>query len=163
MRHRLVRWEEKRISHISSSTKWGTSRMLQGWWTTLTDAVLAFQVEHVAHFAEAPVTSFGVEAFCVLADPRQEALVDVCEMGTTVVEKLNAQRIKCMLFNTHTHMLRETSLTSPSSFCCVLEIQSSGHRGKSGMFQITILLGDFPFDCPTRLMASLANVSKWKS
>lgn len=36
----------------------------------LTDTVLAFKVKHVAHFAQTPVTSFGVEAFCVLADPR---------------------------------------------------------------------------------------------
>lgn len=46
----------------------------------LTDAVLALGVEQVAGFAQAPVAPFGVEALGVLADPRQQALVDICEI-----------------------------------------------------------------------------------
>lgn len=46
----------------------------------LTDAVLALRVEQVAGFAQAPVAPFGVEALGALADPRQKALVDICEI-----------------------------------------------------------------------------------
>lgn len=46
----------------------------------LTDTVLALGVEQVAGFAQAPVAPFGVEALGVLADPRQQALVDICEI-----------------------------------------------------------------------------------
>lgn len=46
----------------------------------LTDAVLALGVKQVTGFAQAPVAPFGVEALGVLADPRQQALVDICEI-----------------------------------------------------------------------------------
>lgn len=53
----------------------------------LTDAVLALRVKQVAQLTQAPVASLGVEALGVLADPRQQALVDICQICSVSVAK----------------------------------------------------------------------------
>lgn len=53
----------------------------------LTDAVLALRVEQVARLTQAPVAPLGVEALGVLADPGQQALVDICQVCSVSVAK----------------------------------------------------------------------------
>lgn len=80
--HGLVRWGGEGWGGAKPVTV--SASVLHFWCNreakVLTDAVFALGVEQVAGFAQAPVAPFGVEALGVLADPRQQALVDICEI-----------------------------------------------------------------------------------
>lgn len=81
--HGFVRWGEKRrvlLTHRCNQRENGRSLG-----AILTDAVAPVGVQQEAWFARAPVASFGVEAFGVLTEPRQQALVDVCGGWSTSV------------------------------------------------------------------------------